>query len=68
MLYGRANYEEAETKVFHFPTIRAEILEKIIEYWHYRTQYSDHLDQLPKFDIDPSIAIDLLNAAEYLQS
>lgn len=67
MLYGGANFEEAETKTICLP-IRAYILEKIIQYWHYRSQYSDHLDQLPKFDIDPKMAIDLLNAAEYLQT
>lgn len=67
MLYGGANFEEADTKVICLP-IRATILERIIQYWHYRSQYSDHLDQLPKFEIDPKIAIDLLNAAEYLQT
>lgn len=67
MLYGGGNFEEVDTKTIRLP-IRAPILEKIIEYWHYRSQYSDHLDQLPKFDIDPKIAIELLNAAEYLQT
>ena len=67
MLYGGGNFEEATTKKIKLP-IRAVILEKIIEYWHYRTQYSDHLDQLPKFPIDPAIAIELLNSAEYLQT
>lgn len=67
MLYGGGNFEEADTKIITLP-IRATILERIIQYWHYRSQYSDHLDQLPKFEIDPKMAIDLLNAAEYLQT
>ncbi|OHT06201.1 Skp1 family, tetramerization domain containing protein [Tritrichomonas foetus] len=67
MLYGGANFEESETKIIRLP-IRAIILERIIEYWHYRSQYSDHLDQLPKFDIDPKMAIELLQGAEYLQT
>ena len=68
ILYGGGNYEEKNSKVIRLTKIRSQILEKIIEYWHYRTQYSDHIDQLPKFNIDPSIAIELLNAAEYLQT
>ncbi|KAK8870729.1 Transcription elongation factor B (SIII), polypeptide 1 (15kDa, elongin C) [Tritrichomonas musculus] len=67
MLYGGGNFEEVDTKSINLP-IRATVLEKIIQYWHYRSQYSDHLDQLPKFEINPTEAIDLLQAAEYLQT
>ena len=67
MIYGGGNFEEAETKMIRLP-IPAKILERIIEYWHYRSQYSEHLDQLPKFDIDPKIAIEMLEAADYLQT
>jgi transcription elongation factor B subunit 1 len=67
MLYGAGNFEEVETKTFKLP-IRAIILERIIEYWHYRSQYSDHIEQLPRFDIDPKMALELLQAADYLQS
>ncbi|OHS94255.1 Skp1 family, tetramerization domain containing protein [Tritrichomonas foetus] len=67
MIYGGANFEEVETKIVRLP-IRALILEKIIEYWHYRSQYSDNLEQLPKFEIDPAMAIDLLQGSEYLQT
>jgi hypothetical protein len=67
LLYGAGNNEEVDTKIIRLP-IRAVILERIIEYWHYRSQYSDHLDQLPKFDIQPSMAIDMLLAADYLQT
>ena len=68
MLYGGGNFEEATSKTIRLNNVRAPILERIIEYWHYRTQYSDHVDQLPKFDIDPSMAIELLNCSEYLQT
>ena len=68
MMYGGANYEEAKTKTFRFNNIRANILEKIIEYWHYKSQYSNHADQLPEFKIDPEISVELLNCAEYLQT
>ena len=68
MLYGGGNFEEAKTKTLRLNNVRAPILERIIEYWHYRTQYSDHVDQLPKFEVDPSMAIELLNCAEYLQT
>lgn len=67
MIYGGGNFEEAETKKIRLP-VGAVILERIIEYWHYRSQYSDHLDQLPKFEIDPKMAIDMLEAADFLQT
>lgn len=67
-LYGGGNCEEAQSKTIRFNNIRSEVLERIIEYWHYRTQYSEHIDQLPHFDINPEIAIELLNCAEYLQT
>jgi transcription elongation factor B subunit 1 len=67
MLYGAGNFEEVQTKTFRLP-IRAVILERIIEYWHYRSQYSDHIDQLPRFNIDPAMALELLQSADYLQT
>lgn len=68
MLYGGGNFEEEKTKTIRFPKIRAAILERIIEYWHYRSQYSNHIDLLPKFEIDPPNAIEMLNCAELLQT
>ena len=68
MLYGGGNFEEATSKTIRLNNVRAPILERIIEYWHYRSQYSDHVDLLPKFEIDPQIAIELLNCAEFLQT
>jgi transcription elongation factor B subunit 1 len=67
MLYGAGNFEEVQTKVIRLP-IRAIILERIIEYWHYRSQYSDHIEQLPRFEIDPKMALELLQAADWLRS
>ena len=67
IIYGGGNFEETETKRIQLP-IGAVILERVIEYWHYRAQYSDHIDLLPKFDIDPKMAIELLKAADYLQT
>jgi len=68
IIFGGGNYEEQNSKTIRLPHIRSAILEKIIEYWHYRTQYSDHIDQLPKIQIDPKMAIELLNAADLLQT
>jgi hypothetical protein len=67
IMYGAGNFEELQTKQIRLP-VRAIVLERIIQYWHYRSQYSDHIDQLPTFDIDPKMAIELLQAADYLQS
>jgi transcription elongation factor B subunit 1 len=67
LLYGAGNNEEVDTKIIRLP-IRAMILERIIEYWHYRSQYSDYLEQFPKFGITPNRAIEMLQCADYLQT
>jgi hypothetical protein len=67
LLYGAGNNEEVDTKIIRLP-IRAVILERIIEYWHHRSQYSDHIEQLPKFDIPPNQVLEMLQAADYLQT
>ena len=69
------NSLESINKEFIFPDIRAEIMEKVIQYLHYKFKNQQLLDkglikisQVPKFDIEPEIALDVLIAASYLQA
>src|SRR5574343_10743 len=69
------NSMESLNKEFNFPDIQAKIMEKVIQYLHFKFKYQRLLDsklikvsQLPKFDIDPEMALDVLIAASYLQA
>ncbi|KAI3653814.1 hypothetical protein MP228_001761 [Amoeboaphelidium protococcarum] len=48
------------------PSLNGAILAKVIDYLRYKAQYSNSKSQIPEFDIDPAIALDLLMAADYL--
>mmetsp|Transcript_32962 Transcript_32962/g.32651 ORF Transcript_32962/g.32651 Transcript_32962/m.32651 type:complete len:113 (+) Transcript_32962:1-339(+) len=65
---------ESINKEFRFPDIRGEVMEKVIQYLHYKLKYQQLLDrdvvkmnQVPKFELDPELALDVLIAANYLQ-
>ena len=69
------NSLESINKEFVFPDIRADIMEKVIQYLHYKFKNQQLLDkgtikisQVPKFDIEPEMALDVLIAASYLQA
>ena len=66
--------EESETKTFTFPNIRGDVMEKVIQYLHYKYKHQQLLDtdvikmnQVPKFEIPPEMGLDVLCAATYLQ-
>jgi len=46
----------------------AEIVEKIIQYLYYKIRYDHDPDNRPPFDIDPSIALNLMVAAYDLET
>lgn len=61
-------------KTFTFPDINGEVLEKVAQYLHFKFKYQQLLNQevitkaqLPEFEIDPSMALDVLIAADFLQ-
>lgn len=49
-----------------FPEISTEILEKVIQYFYYKTRYTNSHVRVPEFKIEPEIALELLMAANYL--
>jgi hypothetical protein len=51
-----------------FPDITSAVLEKVIEYWHYKVKYqSSQGAKLPEFHIPPELALQVLIASDYLE-
>jgi transcription elongation factor B subunit 1 len=61
------NYRESEDNVIRFPEIEGLILEKVIQYLHYKKHHMKSTGKIPEFKIEPEIALELLMASNYLQ-
>jgi len=64
MLEG--SFREAQDNKIIFPDIASHVLERVIKYFHYKTQHSNSTSRLPQFVIEPEVALELLLAAKYL--
>jgi len=64
MLEG--SFSETRTGEIKFPEIDTAILEKVIQYFHYKMRYTNSHVRVPEFHIEPEIALELLMAANYL--
>ena len=60
------SFKEAEDNIITFPDIEGLVLEKVIEYLYYKQKYSKSKGQIPEYPIDPSVALELLVASNYL--
>jgi elongin-C len=49
-----------------FPELSTAILERVIQYFHYKVKWSNSTTPPPDFSIEPEYALDLLMAANYL--
>lgn len=49
-----------------FPEIPGIILEKAIQYMHYKIRYTNSVSRIPEFPVEPEIALELLIASGYL--
>ncbi|ODQ65067.1 putative transcriptional elongation regulator Elc1/Elongin C [Nadsonia fulvescens var. elongata DSM 6958] len=67
MLSVASNFEEAQTNRVLLENINATCLEKICEYMYYNLTYKDSVD-VPDFDVPPEMALELLVAADYLNT
>eukprot|EP00271_Cylindrocystis_brebissonii_P014136 TRINITY_DN35386_c0_g1_i1.p1 TRINITY_DN35386_c0_g1~~TRINITY_DN35386_c0_g1_i1.p1 ORF type:complete len:136 (-),score=31.23 TRINITY_DN35386_c0_g1_i1:443-850(-) len=70
MLSSAGGFQEADTGEVRFPEITAPILEKLCQYFYYKLRYSQPANQknIPEFKIEPEIALELLMAANYLDT
>eukprot|EP00523_Entomoneis_sp_CCMP467_P002671 CAMPEP_0168752336 /NCGR_PEP_ID=MMETSP0724-20121128/18330_1 /TAXON_ID=265536 /ORGANISM="Amphiprora sp., Strain CCMP467" /LENGTH=105 /DNA_ID=CAMNT_0008800575 /DNA_START=37 /DNA_END=354 /DNA_ORIENTATION=+ len=64
MLEG--SFKEAQDNIIQLPDISGYILEKVVQYLHYKAQYSNSDSRIPEFPIEPELALELLIAAKYL--
>ncbi|EIE21569.1 POZ domain-containing protein [Coccomyxa subellipsoidea C-169] len=69
MLSSEGNFTETELGEISFPEISSPILEKICEYFYYKLRYqNESSNSIPEFQLPPEIALELLKAANYLDT
>ena len=61
------NFSEAKKGEARFPEISTPILEKVIQYLHYRDKYTNSIEPIPEFHIEPDIVTDLMIASNFLE-
>eukprot|EP00743_Colponemidia_sp_Colp-15_P005424 GILK01005830.1.p1 GENE.GILK01005830.1~~GILK01005830.1.p1 ORF type:complete len:116 (+),score=15.87 GILK01005830.1:47-349(+) len=68
MLTGPGQFSETQLGEVRFPEISAPLLEKVIQYFHYKHRYTNSDTPIPEFKIEPESALELLMAANYLDT
>jgi len=61
-------FSEAEQGQINFREISTPILEKVIQYFYYKVKYTNNTSTIPEFSIQPEIALELLMAANFLDT
>merc|ERR1719311_1242920 len=60
MLSSPGMFVEASGEIM-FPEIKADVLEKVCQYMHYKLKYTNSTQpQIPEFEIEPELALNLL--------
>eukprot|EP01117_Protostelium_nocturnum_P000368 TRINITY_DN1042_c0_g1_i1.p1 TRINITY_DN1042_c0_g1~~TRINITY_DN1042_c0_g1_i1.p1 ORF type:complete len:102 (+),score=32.34 TRINITY_DN1042_c0_g1_i1:110-415(+) len=68
MLSGPGGFTEQQKGVIEFQEISTPILEKVIKYFYYKLKYTNSTSEIPEFQIEPEIALELLMAANFLDT
>lgn len=70
----RSSSLESVSKEFTFPEIEGRVLEKVVEYFHYKRKFQEIVnsgslakEKVPQFDLEPDLALEVLVASIYLQ-
>ena len=61
-------FTESQQGEVKFPEINAKILEKTVQYFYYKLRHTNHVGPLPEFKIEPEAALELLMAANFLDT
>lgn len=61
-----ARFKESIKNEFRLPNIRGVVLERIVDYMHYKYMYKDDIKSAPKFNVKDDILIETYVAADYL--
>eukprot|EP00548_Thalassiothrix_antarctica_P006170 CAMPEP_0194137210 /NCGR_PEP_ID=MMETSP0152-20130528/7141_1 /TAXON_ID=1049557 /ORGANISM="Thalassiothrix antarctica, Strain L6-D1" /LENGTH=104 /DNA_ID=CAMNT_0038834147 /DNA_START=81 /DNA_END=395 /DNA_ORIENTATION=- len=65
MLEG-GQFRESNENLVRFPDISGFILERVVQYLHYKAQFSQANTRIPDFTVEPEVALELMIAAKYL--
>eukprot|EP01114_Cavostelium_apophysatum_P008227 TRINITY_DN2057_c0_g1_i1.p1 TRINITY_DN2057_c0_g1~~TRINITY_DN2057_c0_g1_i1.p1 ORF type:complete len:103 (-),score=29.14 TRINITY_DN2057_c0_g1_i1:81-389(-) len=68
MLSGPGTFAEQELGEINFREISTPILEKVSQYFYYKLKYTNSTNEIPDFPIEPEIALELLMAANFLDT
>mmetsp|Transcript_3064 Transcript_3064/g.7686 ORF Transcript_3064/g.7686 Transcript_3064/m.7686 type:complete len:101 (-) Transcript_3064:445-747(-) len=69
MLSSQGSFTETELGEVKFPEISTPILEKTIQYFYYKLRYQNSTTKnIPEFKVAPEIALELLMAANFLDT
>ncbi|PRP86438.1 hypothetical protein PROFUN_05357 [Planoprotostelium fungivorum] len=68
MLSGPGTFTEQQRGVIEFREISTPILQKVIQYFYYKLKYTNITSEIPEFTIEPEIALELLMAANFLDT
>ena len=68
MLQGPGDFVEGQHGEIKFPEINAKVLEKTVQYFYYKLKNTNNPGPLPEFKIEPEHALELLMAANYLDT
>ena len=61
-------FAEGQSGEIKFPDINPKVLEKTVQYFYYKLKYTNHTGPLPEFKIEPEHALELLMAANFLDT
>jgi len=68
MLSGPGAFSEQTLGEINFREISTPILEKVIQYFYYKLRYTEYNQEIPEFVIEKDIALELLMAANFLDT
>ncbi|RIA99492.1 BTB/POZ protein [Glomus cerebriforme] len=64
MLSSPRQFMESEQNEVHFRDITVVILEKVCQYLYYKVRYTGSQVEIPQFQIEPNLALELLTVHE----
>ncbi|KAI9197464.1 BTB/POZ protein [Polychytrium aggregatum] len=66
MLSSPGQFTESVQNEINFRDIKAVVLERVCAYLYYKVRYANTASEIPDFFIEPSLALELLLAADFL--
>ena len=68
MVRVSGEFIEGQQGEIKFPEISAKVLEKTVQYFYYKLKNTNNPGPLPEFKIEPETALELLMAANFLDT